>query len=199
MFYRQICSIHFSIFTGYQFMILGNSKLIVEETFVPNNSKWVLEKEILKNESHGVTFSFQLRRRSRFFVVNLFCPGLILTLLELTSFLIPPDTPDRPTYTVTIMLAMFLLHSQVLSYLPRTSSPILASYYVLGEIFFAMLCTIYSTYICYLLNSHNIAMMKYVFKNKLKLFELVERVVLFSAISIIVIFNLICMFLVGIF
>ena len=178
---RQTCDIRFAVMTGYQFLKVRISTISTTENFIPNNSKWILEKNSSTiTPFKDVIFSFTIQRKSRFFVVNLFCPGLILTLLELTSFLIPPDTPDRPTYTVTIMLAMFLLHSQIMSYLPNTSMPILASYYVLGEIFFAMFCTIYSAVICHVMNNQSILMKKKVFNQSWFVFEVVEKVALVS-------------------
>ena len=200
-FHSQTCSMEFRLFSDIQFLHFNHFDIAIAEAFIPDNSNWILEEKMASiNETQfSISFNFQFRRKSRYFVVNLFCPGLILTFLEMASFLIPPDVPDRPAFTATIMLAMFLLHSQILSYLPKTSTPILASYYVLGVIFFAMICTIYAAVICFMANTKKFIVHKQIAQSKWNILELVELIAFMSASLIIFIFNFSCAYLIGLF
>ena len=91
-----------------------------------------------------INFKFVFKRRSQYFILNLFGPVILLTLLEFFAFLIPPDTIERTMYSATIMLAMFVLHDQILSYLPQTPQQIVVANYVMMVMSFGTFCTFYA-------------------------------------------------------
>ena len=126
----------------------------MEPSAIPFNSAWVLTEmghsikydQVIKQ----IEYSFHFQRKASYFGINLFAPGLILSVLQLTSFMLPPEAPDRSAYTVTIMLTLFVLKTEIMSYLPKTPRPIYLSYYTLGEIVFSTACTTYSALICWI-------------------------------------------------
>ena len=143
--------------------VIENPITAIMNDVVPSNSIWKIvpygrgvdgnERDLLaKTEINAidvVSFVFTFERNAEYFVLNLFAPGFILTILQLTSFLLPIDSPDRATYSVTIMLAVFVLKSEAMTYLPMTPKLIYMNYYILGEIVYASLCATYSAFICW--------------------------------------------------
>ena len=91
-----------------------------------------------------ITYTCSFKRRPNYFILNLFCPGSLLIILELSAFFISPESADRTSYAATIMLAMFILQSQVLSHLPSSPNPVLAANYVLAEMILGAICTVYA-------------------------------------------------------
>ena len=191
---EQTCAINFEFFSGWQYFRVTRLNVTTNENFMPPNSNW-----ILANYTHevdpfpSIVIEFNFQRKSRYFTVNLFCPGFILILLQLSAFFIPPNGPDRTAFMATVMLAMFLLHSQVISYLPKTSVPIMTSYYILGEIFFAMICTIYSSILSFLMKNRANTMKTTVSSRfgSCKLVALIDIIAFTFASSILLLFNLI--------
>ena len=109
-----------------------------------SSSNWKITKGYFVQQPTEIAVVLEFQRISYYYVVNLFVPGFILCLLLLASFFINAETAERSTFAATIMLSMFLLHSQTLSYLPKTPQPLVAATYVLCEIGFATFITIYS-------------------------------------------------------
>ena len=133
---------------------LTTAKEVVDPDAMPFNSQWDITdiSDSITNMQgfRQVKFNFEFKRRAQYFIANLFTPCLILSILELTSFMIPPDTPDRGVYTVTIMLTMFVLKTEIMSYLPQTPKPIYIAYYILADIGFATLCASYACFMCWM-------------------------------------------------
>ena len=129
---------------------------------MPVNSNWefIAGSESIVDPNHIFEFIMEFQRKPQYFILNLFLPAIILTILEITSFCIPANEVERASFSATVMLAMFLLHSQTLSYLPTSPNPILASYYAIIVIAFGMTCTVYSSFLYYLVKYHEKAMHK---------------------------------------
>ena len=126
------------------------------------------------NKTGRVIIWMSYKRLSNYYIVNLILPSIVLCILELASFLIPADSSDRCTFAATIMLSLFLLHSQTLSYLPQTPKPLLAAYYIILEIAFATTCTIYSAAMLYLIT--NVPKMKQNLRKTEPLWKIVDKI-----------------------
>ena len=153
----QNCSFKFFTFQRSSFVVIDEFEVLYDPNWIPENSNWIYlnystSKVVKPQKNDNFIFSFQFKRKHQYFFLNLYFPGYILLLLQVAVFFIPPDTPDRPAFAATIMLAMFVLHSQTLSYLPKTPQPIVAAYSVIGSIIFGTLTTIYSTIMCNISN-----------------------------------------------
>jgi hypothetical protein len=85
-------------------------------------------------------------------------PVVFLGLLNILVFLIPAESGERISYSVTVMLAITVFLSSVADSLPKTSSPIsLLSYYLLansGLSVFICLCSILIVRTCHNTDSH---------------------------------------------
>ena len=128
---------------------------------------------LISPENNGVTFCFQFKRNSFYFALNLFGPVILLTVLQFSTFLIPPNSIERVSYSATVMLAMFVLHDQILSYLPVSPNQISVSLYLMAVMGFGTFTTFYSALIGSL-----IPQSKYLNKRisifKIKLFTLID-------------------------
>ena len=89
-----------------------------------------------------VQFSVSLSRIADYYVHNLIIPVASLTVLALATFFMPPDRPDRSLLSLTILLALTVIQSQVQSNVPKKSESIL-----LND--FTQLCTGIAALICF--------------------------------------------------
>ena len=108
--------------------------------------------KISGNNVSAVDFVVSLTRIPDFYVINLALPSICLSLLELATFVMPPEKPDRPTFAVTIVLALTVAQSDVLKDVPKTSGRILLSDYILLLSWFSALVTFYEMVACWLSN-----------------------------------------------
>ena len=92
-----------------------------------------------------LTFEIKVERRSLFYINNLVVPCIVLALLTATAFLFPPQTGERISLTITILLGMTVFMIVVVDAIPPTSevTPIISTYFsvVMVEISLALLCT----------------------------------------------------------
>ena len=93
----------------------------------------------------AITFEITIQRRSLFYINNLVVPCIVLALLTATAFLFPPETGERISLTITILLGMTVFMIVVVDAIPPTSeaTPIISTYFsvVMVEISLALLCT----------------------------------------------------------
>ena len=92
-----------------------------------------------------LTFEIKIERRSLFYINNLVVPCVILALLTAAAFLFPPQTGERISLIITILLGMTVFMIVVVDAIPSTSevTPIISTYFsvVMVEISLALLCT----------------------------------------------------------
>ena len=198
---KQTCAIPFYVQSIETFVNL--TQVAAFSDGKEKNSNWDVLKIYATIQSNIGYFHFVTQRKPLYILVNLFCPSILLMLLNFASFLIPPDNSDRSAFTAAIMLALFFLHSQVLSYLPESSSPILAAYFLLGEIIFATFLTIYSCLMCCLITFHNKRMNKTVsflkILTKVRFFILIDFLMFWLSLVLFIIFTLIITIMMEIF
>ncbi|XP_046848689.1 neuronal acetylcholine receptor subunit alpha-10-like isoform X2 [Xenia sp. Carnegie-2017] len=92
-----------------------------------------------------LTYTIRIRRRTRYYYVNLIIPCFVITALSILAFKVPPDTGERVTLVITNLLSMIVFLLLVADILPPISdaTPLISVYYsiVMFEIGFALLCT----------------------------------------------------------
>lgn len=112
----------------------------VDLDYYEEHAVWELDdtfSQINKSaEPSQVTFTLKLGRRSYYFVVNILSPVLLLGILNTLVFLLPVDSGERVSFSVTMYLAFVVFLTIVGDNLPRNSNPLsLLSYFLL-----TMLC-----------------------------------------------------------
>ena len=72
----------------------------------------------------AVLFTFNLNRKSMFFINQLFVPSVVLALLQISVFFLPISSTDRAGYAITCVLAIFVVQTNFSDQLPVTSEPV---------------------------------------------------------------------------
>ena len=108
----------------------------------------------------SVHFAVTLKRVPTFYLTNMVMPCFMLALLALVAFLLPPERPERPIFTVTVLLALCVAQTEVTKSLPRNVGSTVLSSYIFDLSLFCAVCTIYEMVACYLAHVINIAIAK---------------------------------------
>uniref|UniRef100_UPI00358E2768 5-hydroxytryptamine receptor 3A-like n=1 Tax=Myxine glutinosa TaxID=7769 RepID=UPI00358E2768 len=143
---RQNCSLTFAPWTYSATEVSLDLQRSVEElkndrlVFVSGGEWSLLEIEPFMHEAtnqKGTSFSFYrfnmiIKRRPLFYVVNLLVPSLLLMIVDLAGFMLPPECGERVSFKVTILLGYFVFLTTVVGILPATAqgTPLLGVYFV---------------------------------------------------------------------
>jgi hypothetical protein len=68
-----------------------------------------------------VTFVFVMRRRTLYYLFNIICPCLWLTVLSLLGFWLPPESGEKITLGITVLLAFSVFMLLIAERIPATS------------------------------------------------------------------------------
>jgi nicotinic acetylcholine receptor len=97
-----------------------------------------------------LTIRIAIRRRPLFYIFNLMVPCFIIIAMVLMGFLLPPESGERTTLSITVLLAMAVFLQLQAEHLPRNSEeiPLLGIFYitVMAEVGLSLMAT------CYVLN-----------------------------------------------
>ena len=100
-----------------------------------------------------VTVEIVIRRKPLFFAFNLITPCMIMLAMILLGFFLPPESGERITLSITVLLAMAVFLQLVAETLPRNSEsiPLLGRFYItiMAEIAISLMAT------CWVLNIHH--------------------------------------------
>ncbi|XP_069672320.1 neuronal acetylcholine receptor subunit alpha-7-like isoform X6 [Periplaneta americana] len=78
-----------------------------------------------------VTFTIQIRRRTLYYFFNLIVPCVLISSMALLGFTLPPDSGEKLTLGVTILLSLTVFSLLVAQVLPQTSDavPLIGTYF----------------------------------------------------------------------
>ena len=111
----------------------------VDKSFYRENGQWELQsmstEEYAKNSISFVRFHIYFQRRSRYFVVNIILPIFLLAFLNCLAFVIPVESGERISYTVTLLLSFAVFMTLISDNVPKTSSPMSLLCYYLAALF----------------------------------------------------------------
>ena len=92
-----------------------------------------------------MAFKFVIHRRPMYYVFNVIIPCIILMCLVLFSFFLPPDSGERITIVVTVLLAFTVILQMLNQSMPKNSDspPIMLIFYVsiMAESTFSLVTT----------------------------------------------------------
>ncbi|XP_063864571.1 acetylcholine receptor subunit alpha-type acr-16-like isoform X7 [Scylla paramamosain] len=100
-----------------------------------------------------ITFVIKIRRRTIYYLYNLVLPCVMISSMTLLGFSLPPDTGEKLTLGVTILLSLTVFHNLVTETLPQVSDamPVLGTYF--NCIMFMVASSVVSTVL--ILNYHH--------------------------------------------
>ena len=104
-------------------------------TYFLENGEW----ELIKTESSVAEFGASLyiiklvlARRPLFIVIIVIIPIFLLSLLNILVFVLPADSGERVSYTITLLLALAVFLTIISDNIPKTSSPLSILCYFIG-------------------------------------------------------------------
>ncbi|XP_078577208.1 neuronal acetylcholine receptor subunit alpha-10-like [Branchiostoma floridae x Branchiostoma japonicum] len=132
----QKCRLKFGSWTydSLDLKLVNHSKTGNIDYFAANGEWELLSFELELNEvEHSccpgvpwddMTYTITLQRRPTFFLFNLVAPSVTLALLTVWGFWLPPDSGERLSLCLSLLLALTFLQQTVTAYLPDTATNI---------------------------------------------------------------------------
>ena len=132
-------------------MLPGNFLMTNVERMMTNGSFWKAEEgwcgsnyEIVNGANRSVArYSIRLRRIPTDYIFSILLPTFLLSVLELTLFLLPPKETDRPLLSLSIALSLTLVNGFVADAIPKKANRVFLAMYVDTAVFLTFFCTVY--------------------------------------------------------
>lgn len=152
----QHCTLKFGSWTfdsGKIFLVKDPGQLIGKQYV--NSSEWeiVNTSQTINDEKYhccpnsfmDVTFTITMMRKPLYYLFNVIAPCLVLVTTVLFSFFLPPESGERISLTLTVLLAFAVFLNMISGKLPRNSDtiPMLAKFFVvmMAESAFSLVTT----------------------------------------------------------
>jgi hypothetical protein len=88
----------------------------------------------------SISIDIKMKRRPAFAVINIVLPMVFMMALNLLVFVIPVDSGERVSYSITVLLAIAVFLTLVGDNLPKTSKPTaILSYFLLTDLILSSL------------------------------------------------------------
>ncbi|KAL4240539.1 hypothetical protein ACF0H5_001331 [Mactra antiquata] len=99
----------------------------------------------INTEEAAVVFTIRLKRKPRFYIINVIIPIVFLSFLNVCSFLLPSTSGEKASYAITVVLSLAVFLTIVSQLLPNNSenTSLLSTYIMLItglSAFISMLC-----------------------------------------------------------
>ena len=143
-FFNTYCQVDMFYFpfdtqTCYINMSSTQTGIILQETLVKSaidhyyeNTMWILMDHKLIHTGYSayplLTWSFTLKRQSSYFLMTTIMPLILLSVVGLMVFPLPPDSGEKVTLSVTCLMSFFLTQLSISEHMPTswTSMPIIS-------------------------------------------------------------------------
>ena len=114
---------------------------------MPEHGSWSVIKTQAKIEDVGYSskgsFIFWFERKPQYVIVNVLLPVLFLCLLNVLVFLLPAESGERVSYSITVLLSIAVFMTIVSDTLPKTSEPLpIISYFLMISLIESAVITI---------------------------------------------------------
>ena len=123
-------------------LTLIETQAVMNNDMYVENAQWdVISKSGQLDVMNGIpqyNIAFVIQRRSKFCVINLLLPMVLVTLGNVFVFLLPPDSGERVGFSITFLLSISVFLSIVSDTLPQISSPDIP---IISYLLFLMLLT----------------------------------------------------------
>lgn len=111
----------------------------IKTAYFSEHGTWdIIEKELkshLDSTMSYISVDIKMKRRPAFAVINIVLPMVFMVILNLLVFILPVDSGERVSYSITVLLAIAVFLTLVGDNLPKTSTPTaLLSYFLLGDL-----------------------------------------------------------------
>ena len=122
-------------------MLLTASPTISFDLF-EENGEWEpyesSSSSYIENNVSIVEYKLGMKRRPTFYVINLVAPIILLGILNVFVFILPPASGERIGYSITCFLSYVVLLNTVMAFLPTSAAPLAyLSYYTFVMMIFS--------------------------------------------------------------
>uniref|UniRef100_A0A2C9JM11 Uncharacterized protein n=1 Tax=Biomphalaria glabrata TaxID=6526 RepID=A0A2C9JM11_BIOGL len=128
----QLCGLNLGswAYDGFQVDVTNRSENVDLSNYVDNGEWELLGTKIIRRVKNytccpepyvDVTFYIMIRRRVLYYFLNVIIPCMLLSSLSLTGFLLPPDSGEKVTLGLTVLLAFSVFMLLVAENMPPTS------------------------------------------------------------------------------
>ncbi|XP_052796704.1 neuronal acetylcholine receptor subunit alpha-10-like isoform X2 [Mya arenaria] len=128
----QLCKMKFGSWTydGFQVDVVNRSAEVDLSNYVYSGEWELLNIKVVRNTVTyaccteffpDVTFTIIMRRRTLYYLFNIIFPCLWLTILSLLGFWLPPDSGEKITLGITVLLAFSVFMLLIAENMPATS------------------------------------------------------------------------------
>ncbi|XP_060587236.1 acetylcholine receptor subunit delta-like [Ruditapes philippinarum] len=146
----QTCKLSFNVwgYVGTEVYLHPN----VDEAlldYYSENGEWQLDSTRVERVGGGQVTSdslkiiFKIKRKPMFIIVNVVLPIVFMAMINIVVFVLPAESVERVSYSVTVLLALALFMTLVEDNLPKTSEPMpILSYYLMILLILSTLMTV---------------------------------------------------------
>lgn len=167
--------------------------VLLYRQFIQEADVWQLVSEntsskIMEDGYDGIEFTFVMSRKPVSYVISIVVPTAALVGLQITAFAMPPYQPDRPAFSMTLLLAFFFLSNAISSLIPQTSIVILIVIYTTSQMLMSAFLTGYFLIINRFAECKTILTIG---RRSIRLVSLVDVAILVSTIVFVVVSHLV--------
>ncbi|XP_053402935.1 neuronal acetylcholine receptor subunit alpha-2-like [Mercenaria mercenaria] len=140
----QICEVTFTVW-GYSESEVALKAPILQADikYYEGNNIWTFKNSIAEADGNSIDFLFYLERKSGFIIMHVLLPLTFLSILNAFVFLLVPESGERMSYCITVLLSIAVFMTIVSDTLPRSSKPIpMISYKLLFDLINSALITL---------------------------------------------------------
>uniref|UniRef100_A0A0N4ZMR7 Neur_chan_LBD domain-containing protein n=1 Tax=Parastrongyloides trichosuri TaxID=131310 RepID=A0A0N4ZMR7_PARTI len=157
---QQNCTIKIGSWTYSGYFTELNNASISLDTYTPNG-EWLLislysQRNVFRYDCcdepyYDVTFYVIIRRRTLYYSFNLVLPSLLISILALLGFTLPPDSGEKLNLCVTIFMSLCVFMLMVAEAMPQTSDalPLIGSLFIRQIIIIILFLAVYFTCIMF--------------------------------------------------
>ena len=132
-------------YTVFEVLLKARKDTIDTESMAEHGS-WTITETKITTELVAIylkaKFMFRLERKPQYIIVTIVLPILFLCLLNVLVFLLPSESGERISYSMTVLLAIAVFMTIVSDTLPKTSEPLpLISYLLMSCLILSALIT----------------------------------------------------------
>ncbi|XP_077312053.1 5-hydroxytryptamine receptor 3A-like [Lithobates pipiens] len=102
-----------------------------------------------------IEYIIVMKRRALFYTVSLIIPSLFIMVMDVAGFYLPPESGERISFKITLLLGYSVFLMMVSDTLPATGTPLIGIYYVMC-MGLLMISLIESIFIVRMVHQHNV-------------------------------------------
>ena len=137
-------------------MALSNGSNVVDLTLFTEDGEWEIwdtlvftDKQFFEDEPgipyDTVYFRIYLRRKALFYQMNIVLPCIVMSVLDIFLFVLPPDSGEKISLGVTVVLTYSVFLLLVADNIPQTSDtvPVIGKLYFTSFLFHILFSFLY--------------------------------------------------------